>query len=231
MFWTRDLSSRCRRWCGWGTASGSVPRWRTRWRCGRGGGSHITTTIHYFDRPGDVFEYGVDSLPLFLAALRSADAAELVERHAAWLAARDRTLPRRASSTRRPALSARTASSAPIATRSSIVATPTATRWSRCWPRRSRRPAGSIRRSGAISRATTVGCCMRALLGRRPFPRCDRRRDRLGRGERLAVLRRASSTDPAIVAAGARLPRRQWLLRPVSAALRDHVAGPSARSG
>ena len=36
--------------------------------------SHITTTIHYFDRPGDVYEYGVDSLPLFLAALRAADA-------------------------------------------------------------------------------------------------------------------------------------------------------------
>ena len=39
------------------------------------------TTIHYFDRPGDVFEYGVDSLPLFIAALRVADADDLVERH------------------------------------------------------------------------------------------------------------------------------------------------------
>ena len=47
--------------------------------------SHITTTIHYFDRPGDVYEYGVDSLPLFLAALRAADATDLVERYADWL--------------------------------------------------------------------------------------------------------------------------------------------------
>ena len=37
--------------------------------------------------PGDVFEYGVDSLPLLLAALRSAGATDLVERHAAWLQA------------------------------------------------------------------------------------------------------------------------------------------------
>ena len=49
--------------------------------------SHVTTTIHYFDRPGDVYEYGVDSLPLLLAALRAADASELVERHAGWLQA------------------------------------------------------------------------------------------------------------------------------------------------
>jgi hypothetical protein len=49
--------------------------------------SHITTTIHYFDRPGDVFEYGVDSLPLFMAALRTAGATDLVARHRDWLAA------------------------------------------------------------------------------------------------------------------------------------------------
>jgi hypothetical protein len=49
--------------------------------------SHITTTIHYFDRPGDVYEYGVDSLPLFMAALRAADAEDLVARHRDWLAA------------------------------------------------------------------------------------------------------------------------------------------------
>jgi hypothetical protein len=49
--------------------------------------SHVTTTIHYFDRPGDVFEYGVDSLPLLLAALRSADASVLVEDHREWLQA------------------------------------------------------------------------------------------------------------------------------------------------
>ena len=49
--------------------------------------SHITTTIQYFDRPGDVFEYGVDSLPLFMAALRAAGATDLVERHRDWLEA------------------------------------------------------------------------------------------------------------------------------------------------
>ena len=47
----------------------------------------ITTTIHAFDRPADVFAYGVDSLPLFLAALRSAGAADLVDRHRAFLQA------------------------------------------------------------------------------------------------------------------------------------------------
>ncbi len=48
---------------------------------------HITTTIHYFDRPGDVYEYGVDSLPLLLAALRAAGSIDLVERHRPWLEA------------------------------------------------------------------------------------------------------------------------------------------------
>jgi hypothetical protein len=46
---------------------------------------HVTTTINYGDRPADVFAYGVDSLPLLLAALRAADATDLVERHRAWL--------------------------------------------------------------------------------------------------------------------------------------------------
>lgn len=49
--------------------------------------SHITTTINYFDRPADVFAYGVDSLPLFVAALRAAEATDLVELHRGWLAA------------------------------------------------------------------------------------------------------------------------------------------------
>jgi hypothetical protein len=49
-------------------------------------GSHVTTTINYGDRPADVFEYGVDSLPLLLAALRAAAANDLVERHRDWLA-------------------------------------------------------------------------------------------------------------------------------------------------
>ena len=48
--------------------------------------SHVTTTINYGDRPADVFEYGVDSLPLLLAALRAADAEDLVDRYRAWLA-------------------------------------------------------------------------------------------------------------------------------------------------
>ena len=49
--------------------------------------SHVTTTIHYFDRPGDVYEYGVDSLPLLLAALRAAGAGDLVQQHRDWLQA------------------------------------------------------------------------------------------------------------------------------------------------
>lgn len=87
MFWTRDLSfsvpslvrlghgRRVRESLGYALAV-----WQRRRH-------HITTTIHYFDRPGDVYEYGVDSLPLFLAALRAADGADLVERHRPWLRA------------------------------------------------------------------------------------------------------------------------------------------------
>jgi hypothetical protein len=87
MFWTRDLSfsvpslirlghiERVRDSLGY-----ALDVWAKRRR-------HITTTIHYFDRPGDVYEYGVDSLPLFLAALRAADASALVERHRGWLQA------------------------------------------------------------------------------------------------------------------------------------------------
>lgn len=87
MFWTRDLSfsvpslvrlgHRPRVLASLGYALDIWTRRR----------HHVTTTIHYFDRPGDVFEYGVDSLPLLLAALRAADATELVARHAAWLQA------------------------------------------------------------------------------------------------------------------------------------------------
>jgi hypothetical protein len=47
--------------------------------------SHVTTTINYGDRPADVFAYGVDSLPLLLAALRAVDAGDLVDRHRGWL--------------------------------------------------------------------------------------------------------------------------------------------------
>jgi hypothetical protein len=87
MFWTRDLSFSVPSLIRLGhgqrvhdSLAYSLDVWTKR-------GSHITTTIHYFDRPGDVFEYGVDSLPLFMAALRSADATDLVERHHAWLEA------------------------------------------------------------------------------------------------------------------------------------------------
>jgi hypothetical protein len=87
MFWTRDLSfsvpSLVR--LGHGVrVTRSLAYALDVWARRR---SHITTTIHYFDRPGDVFEYGVDSLPLFLAALRAADATDLVERHRPWLEA------------------------------------------------------------------------------------------------------------------------------------------------
>jgi hypothetical protein len=87
MFWTRDLSFSAPALVRLGqrkrvhaSLAHALDIWTRR-------DSHITTTIHYFDRPGDVYEYGVDSLPLFLAALRAADATDLVERHRDWLAA------------------------------------------------------------------------------------------------------------------------------------------------
>lgn len=87
MFWTRDLSFSAPSLVRLGhgqrvhdSLAYALDVWTKR-------GRHITTTIHYFDRPGDVFEYGVDSLPLFVAALRAADATDLVERHRAWLQA------------------------------------------------------------------------------------------------------------------------------------------------
>jgi hypothetical protein len=87
MFWTRDLSFSVPSLLRLGEAERvhlSLAHALEVWERRR---SHVTTTIHYFDRPGDVFAYGVDSLPLFLAALRAADAAELVERHRPWLEA------------------------------------------------------------------------------------------------------------------------------------------------
>jgi hypothetical protein len=87
MFWTRDL--------GFSTPSlvrvGEGERVRASlayaldvWTRRR---THVTTTINYGDRPADVFAYGVDSLPLLVAALRTADAGDLVERHRDWLTA------------------------------------------------------------------------------------------------------------------------------------------------
>ena len=87
MFWTRDVgfSTPALIRLGYGdrvrTSFAEALRTWVRRR------SHVTTTINYFDRPADVFAYGVDSLPLLLAALRVLDAAELVERHRSWLTA------------------------------------------------------------------------------------------------------------------------------------------------
>jgi hypothetical protein len=87
MFWTRDLSFSAPSLVRLGhgvrvhdSLAYALGVWEAR-------SSHITTTIHYFDRPGDVYEYGVDSLPLFMAAIRSVDATDLVERHRDWLQA------------------------------------------------------------------------------------------------------------------------------------------------
>jgi hypothetical protein len=87
MFWTRDLSFSVPSLLRLGHGDrvlASMAHALDIWTRRR---SHITTTIHYFDRPGDAYEYGVDSLPLFLAALRSAGAHGLVERHHDWLQA------------------------------------------------------------------------------------------------------------------------------------------------
>lgn len=86
-FWTRDLSFSVPALVQLGEQErvhASLARALDVWTRRR---SHVTTTIHYFDRPGDVFEYGIDSLPLLLAALRSAGADDLVERHRGWLEA------------------------------------------------------------------------------------------------------------------------------------------------
>ena len=87
VFWTRDLSFSAPSLIRVGQGArvhASLAHALEVWTRRR---SHITTTIHYFDRPGDVFEYGVDSLPLFMAALRAAGATDLVERHHDWLKA------------------------------------------------------------------------------------------------------------------------------------------------
>jgi hypothetical protein len=85
MFWTRDLSFSVPSLVRLGHRARVVDSMAYAMDVWTKRRSHITTTIHYFDRPGDVFEYGVDSLPLFLAAMRAAGATDLVERHRAWL--------------------------------------------------------------------------------------------------------------------------------------------------
>jgi len=88
-FWTRDL----------GFAAPALARlgdpWPARLRSSlawgletwRRSGTHVTTTIDpVFRRPVDVFDYGVDSLPMLVASLRVAGADDLARRHADWLA-------------------------------------------------------------------------------------------------------------------------------------------------
>jgi hypothetical protein len=48
-------------------------------------GMHVTTTIHSKGHPSDVYDYGIDSLPLLVAGLRSSGADDLVHRHHTWL--------------------------------------------------------------------------------------------------------------------------------------------------
>jgi len=71
------------------TLAWAIDVWRRR-------GSHITTTINPLLRwPVDIFDYGVDSLPLLLASLRSlagrpstaSAAAALAREHRVWIAA------------------------------------------------------------------------------------------------------------------------------------------------
>ena len=187
MFWTRDLSfsvpSLVRLGHG-ARVTRSLAYALDVWARRR---SHITTTIHYFDRPGDVFEYGVDSLPLFLAALRAADATDLVERHRPWLEARDRPLLRHGRRSGDRPGPFRPQVQRPSRHRHQPV---------ECVRQHDGRPAGQDDRGDRLVRLAVRAPFRgrlrspagRSLLGGRPFPRRARRRDRLGRSQRLAVL-------------------------------------------
>ncbi len=86
-FWTRDLSfsapalarispehrDRVLRSFDW-----AIRTWERR-------DSHVTTTIHFFDQPVDVFDYGVDCLPLMVAALHRIGADDVLAEHRPWL--------------------------------------------------------------------------------------------------------------------------------------------------
>ena len=86
-FWTRDLSfsapslarlspqhrERVLRSFDW-----AIRTWERR-------NSHVTTTIHFFDQPVDVFDYGVDCLPLMMAVLHRIGADDLLVEHRPWL--------------------------------------------------------------------------------------------------------------------------------------------------
>jgi hypothetical protein len=86
-FWTRDLSFSAP------ALARLSPTYRERviqsfeWaiRTWQRRGSHVTTTIHFLDQPVDVFDYGVDCLPLMLAAMRRIGADGLLEEHRSWL--------------------------------------------------------------------------------------------------------------------------------------------------
>jgi hypothetical protein len=86
-FWTRDLSfstpslarlSAQHRERAIGSFDWAIRTWERR-------KSHVTTTIHFFDQPVDVFDYGVDCLPLLMAALVRVGADALLEEHRPWL--------------------------------------------------------------------------------------------------------------------------------------------------
>ncbi len=88
-FWTRDLSfsapslarvSEAHRERVVASFEWAIGTWQRRQ-------SHVTTTIHFFDQPVDVFDYGVDCLPLMLAALRRVGAEEVLREHRPWLEA------------------------------------------------------------------------------------------------------------------------------------------------
>ena len=86
-FWTRDLSfsapSLARLSPGHADRVIRSYEWAIRtWQRRR---SHVTTTIHYFDQPVDVFDFGVDCLPLMLAAMRRVGAEDLLQEHRPWL--------------------------------------------------------------------------------------------------------------------------------------------------
>ncbi len=86
-FWTRDLSFSAP------ALARTSPEHRDRvlrsfdWaiRTWERSDSHVTTTIHFFDQPVDVFDYGVDCLPLLVAALHRIGADDLLAEHRPWL--------------------------------------------------------------------------------------------------------------------------------------------------
>jgi hypothetical protein len=86
-FWTRDLSFSAPALARLGPAYADRVVRSYEWaiRTWRRHGSHVTTTIHYFDQPVDVFDYGVDCLPLMLAAMRRVGAEDLLQEHRPWL--------------------------------------------------------------------------------------------------------------------------------------------------